>query len=352
MSTNLKAEDGHEESETPGYVAFAAELLRGRGQMLSFDIYLRRKSASKEMILIFSKNFGIDPLRFTHYLEQGYLELFVKSQDHLALMEFLESSPETILDNPNISLRRRAAALLEFSEEKLTQVFQEISVDQNSVGPEMQLAAKKLIEGYLKAFSRDPRSLELLLKVASHGDYVYSHSLSVAVIGIFIAKRVANSASLNPEALKKLMETCGFAGLLHDLGCLLIPRETLDHVGELSLAQRKEIRNHVQYTMRLIESLPQISDEVRSAIAQHHEEPQGKGYPAALRAEVIFLPARILAVADAYCAMVSERPYRKALTQAAALAKLKEDPGHWDQKIVLELEALLLPVQNAQALAA
>jgi len=123
-------------------------------------------------------------------------------------------------------------------------------------------------------------------------------------------------------------------GLLHDVGKIAIPDRILWKPGQLTPDEWAIVRGHPSTGEALIRNMPGL-DEVPELIAAHHERFDGKGYPKGLAGADIPLLARILAVADAYSAMISDRPYRRALTKEEALAELRREAGtHFDPGVV------------------
>ena len=129
------------------------------------------------------------------------------------------------------------------------------------------------------------------------------------------------------------VETLRAAGILHDLGKLAVPDAILHKPGELDDAEWREIRRHPEIGAHILEyaGLHDIAAWVHS----HHERVDGCGYPAGLEGDAIPLEARILAVADAYEAMIADRPYRRGMPEADARAELERCAGtQFDAEVV------------------
>ncbi|MFI5118339.1 MAG: HD domain-containing phosphohydrolase [Terriglobales bacterium] len=123
-------------------------------------------------------------------------------------------------------------------------------------------------------------------------------------------------------------------GLLHDIGKIGTPPTILDHPGKLEPEEMQIMRDHVKIGVRILEPIPCFR-EVLPIVAQHHEWFDGSGYPAGLAGKNISLHARILAVADCYDAIVSDRPYRKGLPKRQALEILRQKSGtHFDPTLI------------------
>ncbi|HEV7163589.1 MAG TPA: diguanylate cyclase [Solirubrobacteraceae bacterium] len=124
------------------------------------------------------------------------------------------------------------------------------------------------------------------------------------------------------------------AGLLHDIGKVGIPDTILRKPGKLTDTERRLIQQHPDLGAQILEH-PSLAD-VRLWVGAHHERPDGKGYPLGRSGEEIPLEARIIAVADAYEAMTSDRPYRPALSPSAAAVELRRHAGTQFDRLVVD----------------
>jgi HD-GYP domain-containing protein (c-di-GMP phosphodiesterase class II) len=122
------------------------------------------------------------------------------------------------------------------------------------------------------------------------------------------------------------MESIRMAGLLHDIGKIGIPDPVLRKPGKLTAAEYEIVKQHVALGDMIVRDLPEI-ELVRAGIRHHHERWDGDGYLGRLEGEAIPLIARILAVGDAFSAMTTTRPYRKALDIREALTRLEDAAG-------------------------
>jgi diguanylate cyclase (GGDEF)-like protein/PAS domain S-box-containing protein len=116
------------------------------------------------------------------------------------------------------------------------------------------------------------------------------------------------------------------AGLMHDIGKIGIDEKVLNNEGKLNIEERDEIKRHSEVGYRILSSCNEFS-EIANYILAHHERWDGKGYPQRLKGEEIPIQGRIIAIADAFDAMISERPYKKALSIDEALAEIDRCAG-------------------------
>jgi len=117
------------------------------------------------------------------------------------------------------------------------------------------------------------------------------------------------------------------AGLLHDIGKIGISDSILDKSGKLTELEWLEIQRHTEAGYRILSSADEFS-EIAESILCHHEHYDGSGYPKGLKGEAIPLFSRIISLADAFDAMMSDRAYRKALTLDKAIKEIKTNAGH------------------------
>jgi diguanylate cyclase (GGDEF)-like protein len=155
----------------------------------------------------------------------------------------------------------------------------------------------------------------LVLAVDTKDRYTKRHSEDVARYAVFLAECLGLDADV--------IASIRVAGLLHDVGKIGIPDPILRKPGRLSAEEHEVVKQHVALGDMIVRDLPDI-EAVRAGIRHHHERWDGNGYLDRLAGESIPRVARILAVADAFSAMTTTRPYRKALDVREALKRLED----------------------------
>lgn len=179
----------------------------------------------------------------------------------------------------------------------------------------------------------DPRVHKLLDGLGRHSRDVLSHGVHVSTLSI----RIAHVLSLDDVRMARLAR----AALLHDVGKQYVPVAILEKPGPLTAAEWEIIQRHPTTGHRMLVDAG-FPVEAR-IVLHHHERVDGGGYPTGRAGESIPLEARILAVADAFDAMTSLRPYRGAMTPAAAVAGLRDGAGRqWDGECVEALACFSL----------
>ena len=148
--------------------------------------------------------------------------------------------------------------------------------------------------------------------------YTVGHSQRVSEFAVEIGREL----SLNAEEIHQLR----IGSLLHDIGKIGMPDAILAKPGLLTLQEDAQIRLHPEMGMRILGHIPKLRPALR-AVWEHHERLDGSGYPRGLKGEQVCLAGRIVAVADVFDAITSDRPYRAAMKLKDALAELRQQAG-------------------------
>lgn len=170
---------------------------------------------------------------------------------------------------------------------------------------------------------------KLAQAVDTKGQYKVSHSQNCANL----ARELCKQLKLN----EKTTDLIYYAGLLQNIGKIALPEELFSVNGKLSAQDLKKIREHSNLGVQLLMNINFLS-EVVPYITYQKERFDGSGAPEGLKGQSIPFGSRIIAAADVYCAMTSDRPYRKAMTSEQALEIIKSESGtKWDPVVVQAL---------------
>ena len=194
----------------------------------------------------------------------------------------------------------------------------------------LQLSLKRAVQMREQTLA----AVESMADVVDRRDpYTFQHSQSVASHSVRIARQM--------HLAEREVELIRLAARVHDLGKIAVPDQVLHKQGRLNDEEFALMKMHPETGAEILAKFPEYR-QGRELVLAHHERMDGRGYPRGLSGAAIPLGARIIAVADAWDAMTSDRPYRAALDQSVALAELMRGRGvQWDAEAVDAFAATL-----------
>lgn len=158
-----------------------------------------------------------------------------------------------------------------------------------------------------------------LIEDEPEASYLPVHSLNVAVLAMAVARQAGYT--------DRIIDI-GIGALLHDLGMVNVPRELRERAGPLAPAEWDIIRRHPEAGFRALAGHPAVSNFAKVIVVQHHEREDGSGYPRGTQGKDIYPFAKLVAICDAYAAMVAERPYRGQYLPHQAMEFLMSGAGY------------------------
>jgi diguanylate cyclase (GGDEF)-like protein len=195
----------------------------------------------------------------------------------------------------------------------------------------LAIANASSYEGLERTFVSTVEALANALE--ANDEYTSTHARWITDLSL----RVGRELGLDERALKHLE----LGALLHDIGKIGIPSDVLSKPGRLTAAERKIVQTHPELGERIIAPIDRLQ-VVRPIVRHCHERWDGKGYPDGVAGEDIPLESRIIFVCDAYHAMTTDRPYRRALSHREAVRRLAEGAGSQFDPHVVEVALRVL----------
>jgi cyclic di-GMP phosphodiesterase len=185
---------------------------------------------------------------------------------------------------------------------------------------EFYAAPRLRMRGPDEDLTRVEREIAALAQLMIERDpLTYQHSQRVQHYAAALAWEARLSQNGRLDALEP-------AALLHDIGKLAIPDSLLAKPGPLTRAEYEQVKQHAVIGADLLAGVS-LGGSIALIVRHHHEHWDGRGYPDGLRGEAIPVGARVLAIADAYDALTSDRPYRRALSHACAVGLIRDGLG-------------------------
>ncbi|WP_300111276.1 HD-GYP domain-containing protein [Sphingobium sp.] len=165
-----------------------------------------------------------------------------------------------------------------------------------------------------------------VLRLKSKDEYTYLHSVAVCALMINLGRQI----KLDEATIADL----GTAGLLHDIGKMLVPDALLNKAGRLTDAEFSLMRTHAERGFELLKDIDAVPELALDVCRHHHEKIDGSGYPENLSGPEISLAARMGAICDVYDALTSNRAYKEAWTPVEAITRMQSWDGHFDPALL------------------
>lgn len=192
------------------------------------------------------------------------------------------------------------------------------------------------VNSLLKQMQSAGDLFDLLVQVQGDSDLIYQHSLNVALVSVMLGRWLRFS--------KEDLEVLLVAGLLHDIGKLLIPKNILLKPYKLDDKEYHIIKSHTVRGYHLIKNMD-LDERVKLTVLMHHERCDGSGYPMGAGQEKIASFAKVVAIADVYDAMTSNRSYRDSICPFDVIAQFEAEGLH-----LFEIEYIMTFLRNIAAL--
>jgi len=237
-------------------------------------------------------------------------------------LEFVASMPFELdeVETAEAALAK-AAALYRRSVPKIALLFGEARM-----GKAVDTAGcEALVDEISTSVLCNPGALISVARLKRRDEYTYMHSVAVCALMVALGRQLG----LQGDQLKK----AGLAGMLHDLGKVLMPLEVLNKPGKLSDAEFELMKSHPERGHQLLLEGGTAGALALDVCLHHHEKVDGSGYPHGLQGEQISLFAKMGAVCDVYDAITSVRPYKTGWDPGEALRRMAQWKGHFEPRV-------------------
>lgn len=188
---------------------------------------------------------------------------------------------------------------------------------------------QRCADGIIDSIFRNQDALLCISRMREKDAYLLEHSVNVAILMTIFARHLKFD--------DKTIEQLATGALLHDIGKIQVPNVILNKPGRLNEVEFFEMRKHVEYSKDILMKTEGISAISLDVAANHHERPDGNGYPQGLSGNQLSLHARMIAIVDTYDAITANRVYKDGQTGIKALKILRKDcPSHFDAQLVAQ----------------
>lgn len=310
---------------------------------VKLGMYLQEVCGSWMEHPFWKKSFEItNPKDLTTLLECGIQEIWIDTDkgldiepndDALSKAEstqnienmMQQAATTTATTTPKVSMHEEienARKIFSTGQEAVTSMFNEVRM-----GNVLQLQGiGSLVEDIYSSISRNPEAFLSLSRLKNIDNYTYLHSVAVCALMIALGKQMGLDQALAKDL--------GMAGLLHDIGKMMIPEEVLNKPGKLTDEEFNMVKDHPRRGWEILKNSADVTEIALDVCLHHHERVDGKGYPDKQSGEAISLFSRMGAVCDVYDAITSVRCYKSGWEPAEAIQKMAEwQEGHFDKVV-------------------
>ena len=280
---------------------------------LSMELYLKPATAASPVLY---RGVGVEftPQDRARLLEQGTEFLYIPMHQHAAYRRSLTERLDRLFHDAESQRAERArvirAACTKMIEDALLFPNQAEAID----------AVAEISRQFVAWASEDGSQFSYLLDMSAHDYYTATHMVNVGV-GCGLLLRAARPGDPGMEAVVVQ------GGLLHDLGKRSVPEEILNKEGKLEPAEWEQIRVHPMAGYGDLQQHPTVPSMVLEMARDHHERPDGKGYPNGLSGDDVGLAARICTIVDVFDAITAARPYRGPTPPDQTLDIMRKERG-------------------------
>jgi HD-GYP domain-containing protein (c-di-GMP phosphodiesterase class II) len=189
-------------------------------------------------------------------------------------------------------------------------------------------AAKEVVAECVNSILHSPDAILWFTQLKNKDEYTSQHSLNVCMLSIVFGRHI----NLTTKELNEV----GLCGMMHDMGKMLVPPEVLNKPGKLEPDELLVMQSHTTLGYELLRSSPNMYAGAIETAYNHHERMDGKGYPRRVPAQKISRYTRMVAIADIYDALTSERCYKKGMDHLEAINIMSRASDHLDSEFVVK----------------
>lgn len=282
---------------------------------IPFDLYT---PLGNRMILFCRTGFSITR-HHRMILERVGRPFYIGSDDMEPYIEYAFERLERIVASPEIRSSDKADIVHRVGKRTVKKLIE------NPRSGQRVAESGKVVENYVELILRSPEAASHLFALSALDAYIFSHSVNVCTFCVMLGQRLHGSD-------RNMLWELGMAGLTHDIGKTKVEQSILQKPGPLSQEQMELVRRHPVHSYEMLREHG-LSESILEAGHHHHERQNGSGYPDRLSGNDIHPTARMVAVADVYDAITSDRVYKSGKPHIKALKEMAKEEERFDADI-------------------
>lgn len=313
------------------YITIALDSLRV-DTVIEFDMFIR---VSRGLILYRSADLPFTDRSLQKLLENKVKRLYIKGESKRQYQRYIEKNLGKILADPNVREEKKAGILYETSTNLVKDVLANPTYGENI------RRSKDIVTNTVEFILKGREAFLNLLKITSFDYYTYTHSVNVCTFAIALARQQGHN---DEEFLHEL----GVGALLHDVGKSRVSERIINKRTALNQIEFEIMKKHPKWGVDILTETDEITASSYYPILQHHERGERHGYPARLSLDNMHIYSKIVAIADAFDAMTTERVYQQAMDTFPALQIMLSMKGAFDEAFLLTFIELMGPTGLAK----
>jgi HD-GYP domain-containing protein (c-di-GMP phosphodiesterase class II) len=312
-------------TQANSYYPISLKVILVNGKPCPFDLFIKR--AEGKYTKIHNKDELIDSERLKNYYEnKQVLSVYIDSCDRDKYRQIVDLA---FIKLKHITDEGKTDVIDQL--EKIVDTLVVEIVGQEDIEDKVVFQAGTLVKSCISILNQDMGQLAKLIRSFSNYEYCFKHSLIVSIMSIIVAK---GNKIQNP----KVLEYIALAGFLHDL---TLEANDFELENKSGLSKEDAFLEHPIKTAEILKQSTSIPSEVILIIQQHHEMPNGNGYPNKLYLSDIYYPARILAIADRFSFLITPRENHIPLKGYEAIVEMLQTKGAYDKNILTDFARIL-----------
>lgn len=295
--------------------------------ILDFDLYLK---VTTGLVLYRSADLPFTERTRQRLMENKVDRLYVKGENKENYQRYIEQNLDKVLIDPAIPETKKASILYETSKGLVKDIFANPTYGDN-VQRSQELVSTTV--GYIL---RGQEAFHNLLKITSFDYYTYTHSVNVCTFSLALAQQVGHRD-------EQFLHELGIGSLLHDLGKSKISERIINKRSALSPYEFEIMKKHPGWGVEILNEDEHLPPSAIHPVLQHHERGDRSGYPSGISLPEMHVYSRIVAIADTFDAMTTERVYQKAVDSFPCLKVMFSLKNAYDRNMLQAFAELMGP---------
>jgi len=351
------------------YFAFDINLLiKNPEHPVDFDIFVRL--SDNKHVLIIKKGDTPDVERLNKFIQKSLTQLFVKNDEQEGFQHFVKkiTKPAATAQNQSLLLNLQqptvASIVNAFKKEQVQTLNADLRVIEQKIqsvggGEKIKVIQTKveditkacvddifvnanvntedvnnainMIKEYVTHILVSPNEISSLLSHIDENHYFHYHAVSVSILTIFITRIVQ-------PVNDRLHKIAGMGAFLHDIGKTGTKEHDLNPILNPEVVDTDAYYKHPEKGFELLSKMPDVPEEVKIIVLQHHERPDGEGFPNKVSNLKLYYPSKVVAIANNFSKLVAKEPFGIGMAPKAAIEKMNQQPNFFDKKTMAVLK--------------